>query len=70
MFVNIEFKKQNTDRDPLIQLGAWIAAEFTKRKMEWYSLDILVLANEIEGDDWKLHMVFAIEDPEHHSFRE
>ena len=62
MFANIEVKKSNTDRDPLIQLGAWVAAEFNKRRMEGYSLNMPVLAIEIEGDAWNLHMVFAIED--------
>lgn len=69
MFVNIEVKRQNTDRDPLIQLGAWIAAEFTKRKREGYGLDMPVLAIEIEGDDWKLHMVFAVNDLESDTFQ-
>ena len=62
MFANIEVKKLNTDRDPLIQLGAWVAAEFNKRRIEGYSLNMPVLAIEIEGDAWNLHMVFAIED--------
>lgn len=62
MFANIEVKKSNTDRDPLIQLGAWIAAEFNKRRTEGYSLDMPVLAIEVEGDMWNLHMIFAIED--------
>ena len=64
MFPNIEVKRPNTDRDPLIQLGAWVAAEFNRRRMEGYSLNTPVLAIEIEGDAWNLHMVFAIGDHE------
>lgn len=64
MFANFEVKRPNTDRDPLIQLGTWIAAEFMKRKREGYSLDMPVLAIEIEGDSWNLHMAFAPEDAE------
>ena len=62
MFLNVEVKRPNTNRDPLIQLGTWIAAEFTKRKNEGYSLDMPVFAIEIEGDIWNLHMVYAPED--------
>ena len=62
MFANVEVKRPNTNRDPLIQLGTWVAAEFTKRKTEGYSLDMPVLAVEVEGDIWNLHMVFAPED--------
>lgn len=69
MFVNIEIKRPHTDRDPLIQLGAWITAEFTKRKTEGYSLDMPVLAIEIDGDIWSLHMVFAVEDLQSDSFQ-
>ena len=64
MFASFEVKRPNTDRDPLIQLGTWIAAEFTKRKREGYSLDMPVLAPEIEGDAWNLHMAYAPEDAE------
>jgi hypothetical protein len=34
MFVNIEGKRKNVPEDPMIQLGAWVAAEFKKRKLE------------------------------------
>ena len=50
LFKKFEVERPHTDRDPLIQLGAWIEAEFTKRKREGYSLDMPVLAVEIEGD--------------------
>ena len=68
MFANFEIKRPNTDKDPLIQLGTWIAAEFKKRKKEGYSLDMPVLAIAIEGDLWDLHMVFAPEDVESSTF--
>ena len=68
MFANVEIKRPNTDRDPLIQLGTWIAAEFKKRKKEGYSLDMPVLAIAIEGDAWDLHMVFAREDVDRSTF--
>ena len=62
MFLNVEVKRKNSDKDPLIQLGAWISAEFEKRRIEHYSLDMPVLAIEIQGDQWGLYMVYADED--------
>lgn len=59
MFLNIEVKRKNSDKDPLIQLAAWVSAEFEKRRIEHYSLDMPVLAIEIEGDQWGLYMVYA-----------
>ena len=59
MFLNIEIKMPDTDKDPLIQLGAWIVAEFEKRKIEDYTLDMPVLAIAITGDQWDLHVVYA-----------
>ena len=69
MFANIEVKRPLTDRDPLIQLGTWIAVEFEKRKREGYSLDMPVLAIEVDGDAWKLHLVFALEDIKKNTFK-
>ena len=62
MFANIEVKISSTDQDPLIQLGAWVAAEFNKRRKEGYGMNMPVLAIENERDAWNLHMVPAIED--------
>ena len=50
MFANIEVKNSNTDRDPLIQLGAWVTAEFNKPRMEGFNLNMPVLAIENERD--------------------
>ena len=61
MFLNVEVKRKNSDKDPLIQLGAWISAEFEKRRIEHYSLEMPVLAIEIQGDQWGLYMVYADE---------
>lgn len=63
LFLNIEVKKRHVDRDPAIQLAAWVAAEFTKRRLEGYPLDMPVLAVEIEADGWLLHVVCAQENP-------
>ena len=69
IFAYFAVKRPATNRDPLIQLGIWIAAEFAKRKREGYSLDMPVLAIEIDGDAWKLHLVFALEDIKKNTFK-
>lgn len=59
LFVNIEVKRRHADRDPMIQLAAWIAAEFNKRKVEGYSLEMPVFAIAIDGDLWELYIAYA-----------
>ncbi|RMZ66525.1 hypothetical protein GMOD_00001867 [Pyrenophora seminiperda CCB06] len=64
MFLNVEVKRNYVNRDPAIQLAAWIAAEFRKRKLEKWSLAMPVFAVEIQTDAWLLHLVTAEEVPE------
>lgn len=59
MFINIEVKRSHSNQDPLIQLAVWITAEFEKRKIEGYSLDMPVLAIAVVEEKWGLHMVYA-----------
>jgi hypothetical protein len=59
LFANFEVKKRHVNKDPLIQLAAWIAAEFNKRKIEGYSLEMPVFAIAIDGDLWELYIVYA-----------
>jgi hypothetical protein len=74
MFVNVDVKKKHVGKDPTIQLGAWIAAEFRKRLIEGWtgmgvedtqsrgnnlSLGSPVFAIEIEADAWLLYVVTA-----------
>lgn len=63
-YLFIEIKRPNQVKDPLIQLGAWVSAEFEKRSMEGYSLSTPVLAIEIDGDYWKLWVAEARTDKE------
>ena len=58
-FLLIELKRPNTSRDALIQLALWASAEFTKRRNEGWSMDMPILAVEIEGDDWRLWAAYA-----------
>ncbi|KAI4121631.1 MAG: hypothetical protein LQ338_006257 [Usnochroma carphineum] len=59
MFANFEVKTD--DRDPLIQLGTWIAAEYEKRNIEGYPMDIPVPAIAIYGHYWMLWIAFSME---------
>ncbi|KAI9764630.1 MAG: hypothetical protein M1840_008127 [Geoglossum simile] len=78
MFINVEVKKKHVGKDPAIQLGAWIAAEFRKRLIEGWtgmgvedtqgrgsnlSLGSPVFAIEIEADAWLLYVVTAQLNP-------
>ena len=51
IFIHVEVKRPNPNKDPLIQLGDWVAAEFIKRTFENCSLDMLVSAIGVCGDD-------------------
>lgn len=59
IFLNVEVKRYASARNPRVQLAAWIAAEFNKRHIEGWPLDMPVLALEIEQDSWLLHIVAA-----------
>ncbi|KAL8938592.1 MAG: hypothetical protein Q9211_003134 [Gyalolechia sp. 1 TL-2023] len=61
MFVNFEVKVD--DRDPLIQLGIWIASELEKRFREGYPMDVPIPAVAIYGDDWHLWIAYATKVP-------
>ena len=52
-------KRKIQNKDSLIQLGGWAAAEFQKREEEGYSLNMPVLAIEITGDEWELWEVYT-----------
>lgn len=58
-FLNIEVKKKNVSDDPMIQLGAWVAAEFRKRELEGYDISMPVFAIDIEEDTWNLYIGYA-----------
>ncbi|KAL9039959.1 MAG: hypothetical protein Q9180_002211 [Flavoplaca navasiana] len=60
MFANIEVKKKYQNRDPLIQLGAWVAAEFNKRQAEGWPMEMPVIAITIDQDDWQLYIVHHV----------
>ena len=57
IFANVEVKRR--DKDPLIQLGAWIASEYEKRKIEGYCQDMPVVAITVVGDQWNMYLVYA-----------
>ncbi|KAL8766225.1 MAG: hypothetical protein Q9209_006939 [Squamulea sp. 1 TL-2023] len=61
MFANFEFKRDN--RDPLIQLGSWIASEYEKRFEEDYPMDIPVPAIVVDRDSWMLWLAYSVQVP-------
>ena len=61
MFANFEIKVD--DRDPLVQLGVWAAAEFSKRQLEAYPMNVPIPSITIDGDIWQLYIAYATEDP-------
>jgi hypothetical protein len=61
LFLNIEVKRSYGNDDPLVQLGAWIAAEFNKRWAEEWDMSMPSLALEVDGDNWRLYAVAARE---------
>lgn len=58
MFLHIEIKKD--DRDPLIQLGTWIAAEYTKRHREGYPMEVPAIAIVVEKDVWTIWIAVTV----------
>lgn len=63
MFINIEVKTALNLRDPCIQLGTWIAAEFEKRTFEKYPMDMSVIAISVLEDNWKMYLLYAMPIP-------
>ncbi|KAL8951834.1 MAG: hypothetical protein Q9222_002207 [Ikaeria aurantiellina] len=58
MFSYYEVKMDN--RDPMVQLGAWITAEFLKRFREGWPMNLPVPAIEIDKDNWLLWIAVAV----------
>ena len=63
IFLNIEVKKWYVNKDPALQLGPWVAAEYNKRAIEGYPLNMPVFAIEVDGDLWYLHVAIARTNP-------
>ncbi|KAL2046382.1 hypothetical protein N7G274_001829 [Stereocaulon virgatum] len=68
-FIYFDIKWPNTDKDSLIQLGAFSATEFTKRRRKGYALNMPMLAVEVVGDLWRIYIVFATEDNNKNSYQ-
>jgi hypothetical protein len=60
MYLNIEVKKKNVAEDPMVQLGIWVAAEFMKRQLEGYDMEMSIFAIEIQEDVWNFWQAFAV----------
>ncbi|KAI4122519.1 MAG: hypothetical protein LQ338_005777, partial [Usnochroma carphineum] len=60
LIVNMEVKKKYQNRDPLIQLGSWVAAELRKRRAEGWPMEMPVVAIAIDQDEWQLYIVHHV----------
>lgn len=58
LFVHLEVKRPTTEREPLIQIGIWAAAEFSKREYEGYSLDMPIVSISIRDNQWELYIAY------------
>ena len=58
-FLLFGIKRPNSNKDALIQLALWASAEFTKRRIEGWCINVPVLAVQIEGDGWRLWAAYA-----------
>lgn len=56
----MEVKKKYQNRDPLIQLGSWVAAELRKRRAEGWPMEMPVVAIAIDQDEWQLYIVHHV----------
>lgn len=59
MFLDIELKKQYTDRAPEVQLAIWQAAGFKKRRMHKWA-DMPMPGITINGHEWHFFITFPI----------
>ena len=57
-FAHFEVKVPHTDRAPGVQMGTWATAEFSKRELEEYSLDMPIASISIIGDQWELYVAY------------
>ena len=58
LFAHIGIELPYTNRAPGPQLGTWAAAEFSKRELEGYSLDMPIASISIIGNRWELWVAY------------
>ncbi|KAL8658699.1 MAG: hypothetical protein Q9202_007468 [Teloschistes flavicans] len=59
LFADFEFKKKYQVRDPLVQLGIWMAGLFSKRKHHKWDQSMPMPGIVVDGDKWALYIGFA-----------
>ena len=65
MFLNVEVKTITGARDPDVQLGIWIGAEFEKRRHEGYPMEMPIIAIAVLEDYWQMYIAYAEPKPEY-----
>lgn len=59
LFLDIEIKQLNQDREPLVQLGIWMAGLYQKRKLHGWDQSAPMPGLVVNGDRWDLYIGFA-----------
>ncbi|KAL8661202.1 MAG: hypothetical protein Q9202_005804 [Teloschistes flavicans] len=59
LFLDIEIKQLNQDREPLVQLGIWMAGLYEKRKLHGWDQSAPMPGLVVNGDRWDLYIGFA-----------
>ncbi|KAL8920428.1 MAG: hypothetical protein Q9172_004500 [Xanthocarpia lactea] len=59
LFLDMELKKANQTRDPLVQLGMWMAGLFEKRRHHGWDQSVPMPGLVIDGPQWSLYIGYA-----------
>ncbi|KAL8856241.1 MAG: hypothetical protein Q9178_007158 [Gyalolechia marmorata] len=62
LFLDMELKKADQTRDPLVQLGMWMAGLFEKRRHHGWDQSVPMPGLVIDGPQWSLYIGYARDD--------
>jgi len=61
LFLDIEIKKRNANRDPQVQLAVWEAASYLKKQHHEWDTSLPMPAISIDGHYWVYYLFFALD---------
>ncbi|KAL9595110.1 MAG: hypothetical protein Q9179_005110 [Wetmoreana sp. 5 TL-2023] len=59
LFLDLELKSLNQNRDPVVQLGIWMAGLYEKRKHHGWDTSVPMPGLLVAGHDWKFYLGFV-----------
>ncbi|KAL9581313.1 MAG: hypothetical protein Q9212_003971 [Teloschistes hypoglaucus] len=59
LFLDVEIKKTNQERNPLVQLGMWMAGLYAKRQHHGWDQSVPMPGLVVNGDQWFFYIGFA-----------